>query len=299
MSKDENKASSDIPESSPAERAPTFAWQPITPSGVAAFASAKIGRLLIFQLIVSGLVAWCVLWFITTNWFPVVREAIERLPEQGHILNQQLSIEQVSTQPLAENRFLAIVIDADGIGTPTIETDLRIEFHRRNVAFCSVFGCLNFDYPRDSIIQFNRPELQSRWGAWQPMVLWMTGLGVVVWLFLSWMLLASVYFAFVRVYAFFKDRHLSLLGSWKLCSAALLPAALFAGGTILFYGLAMVELLHFLLLWIFHFVLGWIYLAISPLKLPLASDARPAGPGNPFGDGESPKSAPPANPFSS
>lgn len=298
MSQDENKASSDIPQPLPAGRASLFAWQPITPSGVAAFASARIGRLLIVQLVSAGLIAWCVLWFITTNWFPIVREAIAGLPDQGHIMNQQLSIEQASTQPLAENRFLAIVIDVDGIGTPTIETDLRIEFHRRNVAFCSVFGCLNFDYPRDSIVQFNRPELQSRWGAWQPMILWMTGIGVVVGLFLSWALLASVYFAFVRVYAFFKDRRLSLLGSWKLCSAGLLPAGLFAGGMILLYGLAMVELLHFLLLWLFHFILGWVYLALSPLKLPRASDARPNGPRNPFDEGGPPAASPPANPFS-
>lgn len=298
MSTEENKPSSDIPESPPEARAPSFAWQPVTPSGVAAFATARIGRLLIVQLIVAGLVAWCVLWFVTTNWFPIVREAIAQLPDQGHILNQQLSTPHTSTLPLAENRFLAIVIDADGIGTPTIATDLRIEFHRRNVAFCSVFGCLNFDYPRDSTVQFNRPELQSRWGAWRPMILWMTGIGVVAWLFLSWAVLATVYFAFVRAYAFFKDRRLSLPGSWKLCSAALLPAALFAGGMILLYGLALVELLHFLLLWSFHLVVGWLYVVLSPLKLPCAADARPAGPRNPFGDGGPPEAAPPANPFS-
>ena len=146
MSTEENKPSSDIPESPPEVRAPSFAWQPITPSGVAAFASARIGRLLILQLIVAGLVAWCVLWFVTTNWFPIVREAIAQLPDQGHILNQQLSIAHPSTQPLAENRFLAIVLDADGAGTPTIATDLRIEFHRRGAygpatARPSFFGC--------------------------------------------------------------------------------------------------------------------------------------------------------------
>ena len=58
------------------------------------------------------------------------------------------------------------------------------------------------------------------------------------------------------------------------------------------------ELLHFLLLWSFHLVVGWLYVVLSPLKLPCAADARPAGPRNPFGDGGPPEAAPPANPFS-
>lgn len=295
MSQDENKTSSDIPESQPAERASSFAWQPITPSGVAAFAGARIGRLLILQLIVAGLVVWCVLWFVTANWFPIVREAIAQLPDQGHIQNQQLSTPHVSTTPLTENRFLAIVIDADGVGTPSVATDLRVEFHRRNVAFCSVFGCLNFDYPKDSTIQFNRPELQSRWGAWQPMILWIAGLGVVVWLFLNWFLLATLYFVPVRVYTFFKDRQVTLLGSWKLCGAALLPGALLAAGTILLYGLGLVDLLRFLWLFSLHIIVGWVYALVSPLRLPRASDALPKTTRNPFGEDKPPG---PANPFS-
>lgn len=296
MSTDENQTSSDIPESPPDIRAPSPAWQPITPSGVAAFATARIGRLLFVQLIAAGLLACCVLWFVTANWFPIVREAISQLPDQGHILNQQLSTPHTSTLPLAENRFLAIVIDIDGVGTPSVATDLRVEFHRRNVAFCSVFGCLNVDYPKDFTILFNRPELQSRWGAWQPMILWLAGLGVVAWLFFSWFSLATLYFAFVRAYAFFKDRRLTLSGSWKLCAAALIPAGLLAGGTILLYGLGIVDLLRFLWLFSLHLVAAWVYLVGSPLRLPRASDAIPKVTRNPFGDEKPPG---PANPFSS
>lgn len=295
MSQDENKPSSDIPESKPEPRAPSQAWQPLTPSGVAAFAGATIGRLLIAQLIVAALVAWCVLWFLTANWFPVVREAIAQLPDTGIIQNQQLSTPHTSTLPLAESRLLTLVIDADGVGTPSVATDLRVEFHRRNIAFCSLFGCLNFDYPKDSTVQFNRPELQSRWGAWQSMILWITGLGVVVWLFLNWFILATIYCPFVRIYAFFKDRQVSVVGSWKLCAAALLPAALMAGGSILLYGLGIIDLLRFLLLWSLHLVVGWIYVIASPLRLPRASDAKPIA-GNPFGSGKPPV---PPNPFAS
>lgn len=295
MSKDENKTSSDIPESKPGLRAFSPAWQPITPSGVAAFAHAKIGRLLIAQFIIAALVAWCVLWFLTVNWFPIVREAIAQLPDEGIIQNQQLSTPHPSTLPLAESRFLALVVDVDGIGTPSSATGLRVEFHRRNIAFCSLFGCLNFDYPKDSTVQFNRPELQSRWGAWQSMILWIAGIGVIVWLFLSWVALATAYCPFVRIFVFFKDRQLTLLGSWKLCAAALLPAALMAGGSILLYGLGIIDLLRFLLLFNFHIIVGWVYVIMSSLKLPQASDANPIT-RNPF---DSEKPAGPSNPFSS
>lgn len=295
MSKDEKKPSSDIPESKPGPRAFPQAWQPLTPTGVAAFAGATIGRLLFVQLIVATLVAWCVLWFLTANFFPIVREAIAQLPDEGIIQNQQLSTPVASTVPLAENRFLSVVVPVEGIGISTTVVDLQVGFHRRNIALCSLFGCLIFDYPKDSTVQFNRPELQSRWGAWEPTILWSTGISVVVWLFLSWFVLATIYCSFVRVFAFFKDRQLTLLGSWKLCAAALLPAALMAGGSILLYGLGLITLLQFLLLWSLHLVVGWIYVVISSLRLPRASDIRPIT-GNPFGSGKPP--APP-NPFSS
>ena len=118
MSQDENKPSSDILESKPGQRACPPAWQPITPSGVAAFAHAKIGRLLIVQFIIAALVAWCALWFLTANFFPIVREAIAQLPDEGIIQNQQLSTPHTSTLPLAESRFLALVVDVNKYATP-------------------------------------------------------------------------------------------------------------------------------------------------------------------------------------
>jgi hypothetical protein len=68
-----------------------------------------------------------------------------------------------------------------------------------------------------------------------------------------------------------------------------------AGGSILLYGLGLIDLLRFLLLWSLHLVVGWIYVIASPLRLPRASDAKPIA-GNPFGSEKPP--APP-NPFAS
>lgn len=294
MSPDASHPSSDTPPSPASVAEHSIAWQPLTPAGVAAFATARGSRLFLLQLITAGLTAWVVLWFLGANWFPIIREAIGRLPDQGLIQNQQLSLAGATAEPLAENRFLAVVVDADGIGTPSLATDLRVEFHRRNAAVCSLFGCLNFDYPPDSTLQFNRPELDSRWGAWQPMFYWIAGLGTAVWLLISWAVLATIYCPLVRLYAFFKDRHLTLVGSWKLCCAALLPAALAASGCILLYGLGLIDLPQFLIFWSLHLAVGWVYLILSPLKLPRASDARPLTK-NPFGDGPAAQAPLPEN----
>ncbi len=283
MSPDASPPSSDTPPSPAIASEQPVAWQPLTPAGVAAFAAARGSRLFLLQLITAGLSTWVVLWFLGANWFPIIREAIGRLPDQGLIQHQQLSLAGTTTEPLAENRFLALVVDADGIGTPTLATDLRVEFHRRHAAVCSLFGCLNFDYPPDFTLQFNRPELDSRWGAWQPMFYWIAGLGTVAWLLISWTVLATIYCPLVRLYAFFKDRRLTLVGSWKLCCAALLPAALAASGCILLYGLGLIDLPQFLVFWSLHLAVGWVYLILSPLELPRASDALPTAK-NPFGD---------------
>jgi len=294
MSKDEIHPSSDIRESPVEERPLSTAWQPLTPRGVAAFSFTRIGRLLIVQFIVASLVAASVIWFLATTWFPTVREAMSQLPDTGFIENQQLSSLRTTTAPLAENRFLAFVMDANGIGTPALATDLRIEFNRRSFALCSLLGCLVLDYPIDSTIQFNRPELESWWGAWQMVIYWVVGIGAVIWLFATWFALASIYCPFVRLYAFFKDRRLTLVGAWKLSAAALLPPALLAAVAIVLYGLGVIDLVRFLILWALHLVVGWVYLFVSTLRLPRASDARPPV-SNPFGDDIHQS---PANPFS-
>ena len=296
MSQDESSPEpSDIREPSSAVETFPRAWQPLTPRGVAAFSRARIGRLLIVQCIAALLVAGSALWFLSANWFPTAREAIRALPETGLIQNQQLSSPRTVIDPLSDSRFLTFVVDVDGAGTPSLATDLRVEFHRRNIAVCSLFGCLLFDYPKDWTIQFNRPELDSWWAAWEPTLYTVFGAGVVVGLLVTWWMLAAVYCPVVRIYCFFKDRQITLLGSWKLSAAALLPAALFTAAAIVLYGLGLIDLVRLIILWCLHLPLGWAYLFAGPLALPKASDALPPARKNPFGD-PPPPAAP--NPFS-
>jgi hypothetical protein len=247
----------------------------LTPRGVAAFSRATIGRLLFVQLIVALLVAGSVIWFLATVWFPTTRDAVRRLPDAGVIQDQLLSSPHSGAEPLVESRFLAFAVNMDGIGSPNLAADVRVEFHRRNVSLCSLLGCLWLDYPRGWTIQFNRPELESWWAAWELTMYAAVAVGSVALLFAGWFLLATLYCPMVRLYSFFEDRQLSLLGSWKIASGALLPGALLTAAGIVCYGLGLISLLEFLLLWALHLVLGLVFLLVSPLRLPRASDVVP------------------------
>jgi hypothetical protein len=293
MAKDESRPSSDLRSPTSEDRPLPPAWQPLTPRGVAAFSRASLGRLLLVQFIIALLAAASVIWFLAAVWFPTTREAIRQLPDTGFIQDQQLSSPRISTEPLVENRFLTFVVNVDGIGIPSVATDLRVEFHRRNCALCSLLGCLHFDYPRRSTVQFNRPELESWWAAWELTIYSAAAIAIVFGVFVSWLLLAAIYCPIARIYAFFKDRQLTLHGSWKLASAALLPGALLMAAGIVFYGLGLIDLVQFLILWPLHLIMGWVYLFVSPLRLPRTSDAVPVQ-RNPFGETKPVD----ANPFS-
>jgi hypothetical protein len=276
MSQDSTSPSTDTRSPISDDRSLPPAWQPVTPRGVAAFSRATFGRLLLVQFLVALLVAGSVIWFLASVWFPATREAVRRLPDTGVIQNQQLSSPPMGAEPLVDSRFLTFVVNVDGISAPSLASDLRVEFHRRNVAVCSLLGCLRLDYPRGRTIQFNRPELESWWAAWELTIYSAVGIGAVLFLFATWSLLATLYCPVARLYAFFKDRQLTLPGSWKLASAALLPGALLTATGIVCYGLELIGLLEFLLLWALHLVVGWVFLFVSTLRLPGASDAVPA-----------------------
>ena len=272
------------------------AWQPFTWRGVASFAPASFTRLLVVQLLVALLVAAAVIWFLDHTWFPTIREGIRQLPEVGLIENQQLLSPRLSTEPLVENPWLAFVVDAWDAGTPAPASDIRVEFKRRRVDLCSFPGCLPLDYPAGYVFQFNRPELESWWAAWEPTIYAGTALATVAVLFVTWIFLATIYCPFVRLFGFFKDRAVTLAGSWKISAASLLPAALLVGASLVLYGFRLIDLIGLVTLWLLHLPMSWVYLAVSPLRLPRVSDAVPSARRDPFGAGRaSPRPSP--NPF--
>lgn len=261
-----------------------IAWEPLTPRGVAAFARAPLWRLLLVQFVVAMLVAGVTGWFLVEDWFPVVRAAIRHLPDQGEIRDQRLDWRVSSPLKLAGNHFLELGVDLNHTGQLARESQVQLEFGRRDLLVIVPPMRSSMDYPAGWQIAFNRPELDSRWGAWEPPLLVITALVMVTGLMIIWALLATVYCLPVRLITLYENRDLNWLQSWRLAGAALMPGALFQAFALLLYALGSLTLLELGLAWVLHLVIGWIYLFISPFFLtrhPSAEAAR----GNPFAQG--------------
>jgi len=254
-----------------------FAWQPLTPRGVAAFARAPWWQLLLVQLIFALAVAATVGWFLRTDWFPVVREAVRHLPEQGEIRAGRLDWTNASPQVLAEGHFLALSVDVNHAGGARLPAHVQVEFGRDDFRFFSIAGYREFAYPRHRTLPFNRDELEPWWGAWSPAVWWLALAAVLVELFVSWAMLSAVYCFPAWLLGFFANRDLSVAGAFKLSGAALMPGALFMIGAIIFYGLGALDLVQLAAAIGAHFLIGWGFLIFGVLaapKLPFAAEAR-------------------------
>ena len=256
------------------------AWQPLTALGVAAFARASLGRLLLVQLIVALLAAVTVVWFLQECWFPTIGEAIRALPAKGELRAGSLNWTGPSPSSLAEGRFLAFAVDLDHTGEARSPAQVQVELGRSDFRVYSLFGCGRVAYPHDGALAFNRTELWPWWGAWAPAILAVVAGSVVAGLMVIWACLATLYCLPVWLVGFFANRDCSLGGSWRLAGAALMPGALLICAAVFLYGWGALDLLRLAVTGAVHLVLGWVYLFISPLCLPRRPD--PALKGNPF-----------------
>lgn len=257
-----------------------FAWEPLTPRGVAAFGRASLGRLLLVQFIIAALSAASVCSFVAGSCFPVVGQAIRRLPSEGEIRAGQLDWRGPSPQLLAEGRLVAFVVDLDHSGQIRSSAQLQVEFGRQTVRVFWLPGYAEFHYPAGWIIAFNQPAIEPRWDAWAPELLALAGAAVVLDLLFAWAALATVYFLPAWLLGFFTNRDLTLRASWKLSGAALMPGALALAAALLLCNLGFFHLVTLSFIVAAHFVLGWIYLFVSLLFVPRNSAAAPRG--NPF-----------------
>jgi len=252
---------------------PPVAWQPLTPRGVAAFARAPLGRLLVVQLIVALLAAATIVWFLHEAWFPTIGEAINQLPAQGEIRFGRLDWHGPSPASLAEGRFLAFTVDLQHAGQARSPAQIQVEFGQADFKVFSLLGFVPGAYPRGWIVPFNRPELVPWWGAWSPAILGIVAGLVIAGLMLAWALLATVYALPVWLLAFFANRDLSLRGSWRLAGAALMPGALLLTVAIFCYGSGAFDLIRLAAAGAAHLVLGWAYLIAAPLRSPPLPEA--------------------------
>ena len=257
-----------------------FAWEPFTPRGVAAFAHARLSRLLLVQIIVALIAAASVTWFLDDSVFPVIKTAIKNLPDQGEIRSGKLVWHGDSPKPLAEGRFLAFDVDLHHDGKINSTADLQIEFGQEEIWSFALLGYMEIPYPAGSVIAFNRTELEPLWGAWMSTLLFLAAVATALGLLASWWLLATLYFLPVWLLGYFVNRDLNFRRSWKLSGAALLPGALLMAVGILLYNFGAVDLVQLGFIFGAHFVLGWIYLFVSLLFVPGIPAATPQG--NPF-----------------
>lgn len=256
------------------------AWEPITPRGVAAFARATCGRLWLVQFLVGLFAASSVVFTLYSGFYPTVREAIRHLPAAGDIRTAKLDWRGPSPVLLAEGHLVAFSIDLDHRGDVRSPAHFQIEFGRETILVHSLFGYLDWNYPKGWLIAFNRPELEPKWGAWEFPILGLAVLVTILWLFLCWGLLATIYAGPVWLVAFFGNRDLRLIECWRLAGAAVLPGAVVMSLAIFLYGAGILDLISFSIIGFGHIVVGWVYLVVSPAFLSPPSELVAAK--NPF-----------------
>jgi hypothetical protein len=264
----------------PVENLP-FAWQPFTPRGVAAFARASLGRLLLMQFVVAVFASATAVWFVRAEWFPVIRTAISHLPPHGRIFSGKLEWQAETPASLAEGRCLAFTVDLNHQGKRRSPADFQVEFGNADLKVFSLFGFIQYPYPPALTFPFNQPELEPWWGAWAPPILAIVAGTVLAGLLLTWALLASAYSVPVWLLAFFADRDLSFVGSWRLAGAALMPGALLLSCALLLYRLGTLGLIELLVAAAAHWVAGWVYAVLGALSTPQRSIIA-GEKGNPF-----------------
>ena len=245
-----------------------FAWEPLTPRGVAAFARASLGRLWLVQFIFALWLAVAVSYFVSHAWFPVIESAIRAMPEQGEVRAGKLNWRGKSPEFLADNRFLAFIVDLSHSGEIRSPAHVQIEFGATNVLAFSLFGRAETAYPKSWIVGFNRADMGPWWGAWKPPILAITIGGVILGSMLLWATAATAYFLPVWLIGFFANSDLDLRGSWKLAGALSMPGALLLGFAILLYTWSVLDLIRLCVAAGLGIAIGWIYLVASPLVAP-------------------------------
>jgi hypothetical protein len=259
---------------------PRFAWEPVTPRGVAAFARASLERLVVVQSVFALLAVFTVVSLLANGFFPTVDAAIASLPDRGDIVRGKLVWPGDSPKVLAEGHFLSFDVDARHDSRMRLPAHFQFEFGEDSLVIVSLLGEMEAPYPPDKSFYFNRTDLRPAWGAWAPDILGLAAIGTFFGLLLTWWLLATIYFLPVWLVGFFSDRELNFRAAWKLASAALLPGALLMALGLALYGLGVFDLVQLAFAFTMHLIIGWIYIFISPMFLDRVTEKEK---NNPFG----------------
>ena len=248
-----------------------FTTEPITPRGVVGFAHAGVLWLWFAQLVTASLAAFAVLWFFNGSCVPAVDKAIRNLSGTGEIHSGELAWHGGSPVVLAEERFLALVIDLNHTGQFHCTSDVQVEFGRDSIRVFSLLGYADFYYPYNppnQVIPVSREALEPLWGAWLPEIRAVLVAVVLAGLLVLWTALAIIYWIPVWLLAFLAGRELGFLASWRFAGASLLPGALLLAVGIFLFNVGVLDLVQISLVISSHLLLSWIYLFVGLLFLP-------------------------------
>jgi len=238
----------------------------LTFGGVARFAVASRGRLLMVELVFALMVAVTVVWFVQQAWVPVIDKAIRQMPPTGEIRGAHLAWPSGAVLQ-QEGPFMRIDVRPGGFTNVVESADLVLAFDasRLQVGSSLGLGLLTLPYPTGWILSFNKTELVPWWGAHSHMVLAGFGLLVVLMLLFAWSALGLLYMFPVKV---FSVNRVDWVGARKIAIAAQMPGALVMSIGIVLYGLKQLDLVALLIVWGVHLVLPWVYLMFSPILAP-------------------------------
>ena len=260
------------------------AWQPFTGPGLAAFARTNGTRLLLFHVAASLVTSAAVIWSLQLAWVPVIREAVERLPDSGaEIRNGRLLWSADPEQLLAERPKLAIAIDAgDGPGLGQ-SADLQVELHPDSVHLRGILGHVTLPYPPGLELPLDRTRASAAWGAWLPPFLALGGGAALVVSLLGGWILATLHAPGLAFMGWISRRNLGLMGAWKLALASLFPAGLVFDGTLLLYASHWIRLPTLAAVLPIALLTAWIAMLRGMACLPAIPKDPATTPPNPFG----------------
>jgi hypothetical protein len=236
------------------------------------------------QMVVACAGGAAIILYFQSAWCPLVNEVIKIVPRQAGWNQGTFSWPgQNNAAALAHNPLAALIVDLDLTGKAGQLSDVQVEFGARRWRIRSLLGYLDFPYASGSF-DLDPAYLRPAWDAWKPAYLVFAGLLAAIGIFSTWILLAAIGAPVAKLMSFFSDRDLTILQSWKVCGAGLMPGAIFFTLAIILYSESRLNLIGLFLAAIIHLVLDAFYMIVAPCRVPkkAAVESALVPSGNPF-----------------
>jgi len=226
-------------------RARSWPRLPFTPKGVASWADAPTGRVILLMAAASLVVSAAVAFLAQKVLFPAIEEAIQHLPDQGRIELGQLSLESAKSGALSENPWVSLVLDLDEPSSITRTADLQVRLQKNGWLACSLAGCVAWPYPAAALPMNNR-ECEPWWGAWAPILLAGLFLGTALISATLIGLSAAFHAVPANLLVWILRRRAGFVGLWRIAVAASIPSILLVSISLAAYALGILDLIQLL-----------------------------------------------------